>query len=98
MAAHPNDPNSVRDIAIFERLLSHGAKELSPDLARYFLALRFSPEDQARMHDLAAKNQEGLLSAEDQEELLAYARAGCLLGIFQSRARQILKKPVNKVS
>jgi hypothetical protein len=96
--AKPSVSARPNEMAIFERLLSGGA-EMTPALARYLLALRFPAEDEARMHELAEKNQEGSLSAEGKEELLAYARAGCLLGIFQSRARKTLKKtPAHKVS
>jgi len=44
------------------------------------------------MNELAAKNQEGRLSEAEQDELLGYAKAGCLLGILQSRARRALAK------
>ncbi len=44
------------------------------------------------MNDLAARNQEGGLSDEERAELLAYAKAGCLLGILHSRARRVLRK------
>lgn len=51
------------------------------------LELEFSDDDKARMNDLAVKNQNGLLSKSEGEELLAYAKAGCLLGMLHSRAR-----------
>jgi hypothetical protein len=56
------------------------------------LTVGFSEADQARMRELAARNQDGALSSKEKEELLGYARAGCLLGILQSKARQSLKK------
>ena len=80
------------EVAILGRVLSNGKEPLTPQLARYFLGLAFDQEDKARMHELAAKNQEGKLSRQEQEELLGYAKAGCLLGILQSKARKSLKK------
>jgi hypothetical protein len=45
------------------------------------------------MRALAAKNLEGRLSDAEREELLGYAKAGCLLGILHLRARRALAKP-----
>jgi hypothetical protein len=56
-----------------------------------FLAPGFSERDKARMHDVAARNQSGALSAAERDELLGYAKAGCLLGILRSKARRALK-------
>jgi hypothetical protein len=80
------------EIAILSRVLSNGETGMSPELARHVLGLDFSNADKARMHDLAARNQEGVLSPAEKEELVAYANAGCLLGILHSKARKSLKK------
>jgi hypothetical protein len=69
-----------------------GKAELTPARARYLLALGFSDEDQPRIQELASKNQEGLLTEAERDELLGFAKAGCLLGILQSRARRALRK------
>ncbi len=50
------------------------------------------------MHELAVRNQEGAATPAEVEELLSYAKAGCLLGILQSKARKVLKKVGNKTS
>ncbi len=47
------------EIAIFARLIKADAGDLSRDLARYLLTLGFDEEDQARMSELAERNQEG---------------------------------------
>jgi hypothetical protein len=78
------------EVAIFERLFTRGEKMTRPT-AQYLLGLEFSEEDKTRMHDLAMRNQEGRVSKREREELLGYAKAGCLLGILQSRARKFLK-------
>jgi hypothetical protein len=64
---------------------------MSPALARYVLTLGFGPEDQARMADLAERNQDGRLSAAEREELSSYVRAGHVLALLQSKARRTLR-------
>ncbi len=83
-------------MAILGRVLSNGAEGLPASLARYLLSVGFGEADEARMLELAARNQDGDLSSEEREELLGYARAGCLLGVLQSRARKALKQSTQK--
>ena len=54
------------EIAIFARLIKADETDLSRELARYILTLGFDEEDQDRMSELAERNQEGALSAEEQ--------------------------------
>jgi hypothetical protein len=84
------------ELRIFEKILSQDKGALSPDLARYLLTLGFDEADKARMHDLAVRNQSAALSTEEREELIGYSKAGCLLGILHSKARQSLKRPNRK--
>ena len=79
------------EIAIFARLLKADEGNLPPDLARYLLTLGFDEQDQDRMRDLAERNQDGALSAEDREELGSYVKAGHLLALLHSKARRSLK-------
>src|SRR5262245_27845082 len=83
-----SDEANANEVAILSRVLVNGKEPLSPELARYFLGLGFTDQEKGRMHDLAVKNQAGDLSSPERAELLAYAKAGCLLGILHSRARQ----------
>src|SRR4051794_33359920 len=78
------------DVAIFGRLLRADEGNLSPELARYILTVGFEPADQARMQDLATKNQAGALSPQEKEELLSYVKAGHLLALLHSKARKSL--------
>jgi hypothetical protein len=89
--AHANTARTSA-VAIFGRLLSKGQGALSPELAAYVLTLGFGKEDQARMQDLAARNQEGALTAEERDELFAFVRAGHLLALLHSKARMALNK------
>lgn len=43
------------------------------------------------MHDLAVKNQQGNLSAEEEHELDSYVRVGRLLDLLSAKARTSLK-------
>jgi hypothetical protein len=87
-----NSHNGNGEVDILGRILSNGKTGFPLSMARYLLRVEFNDEDKKRMHDLAAKNQSGLLSAKEVEELHGYAKAGCLLGILQSKARAILRK------
>ena len=78
------------EIAIFARLIKADNGDLSRELARCILTLGFEGEDQTRMLDLAARNQEGTLCSEEQEELQNYVKAGHLLALLHSKARQSL--------
>jgi hypothetical protein len=80
------------EVALFGRILDNGKGEMSRELARYILTLGFGEDDQARMKDLAERNQDGALSADEQAELQSFVTAGHLLALLHSRARKSLKK------
>ena len=67
-------------------------KGLSPTVARHVLKLRFSSDDQTRMHELAAKNRAGELTPNEAEEFDHFVKVGDLLALLQSKARQRLRK------
>jgi hypothetical protein len=83
--------NGLSDVTILARILGNDEGKLPVPMARYILTRSFSEADKARMHDLAVRNQSDALSADEKEELLAYAKAGSLLSILKSRARQVLR-------
>jgi hypothetical protein len=91
MNAHPSS-TAKTEVALFARLLENGKGKLTPSLARYLLTLGFGAEDQARMNDLAVRNQEGDLSPAEKDELLSYVKAGHLLALLHAKARKALKK------
>jgi hypothetical protein len=84
-------PN-MSEAGIFGRILSNGNGEMSHALARYVLTLGFSDADQARMEDLAARNQLNALTALEHTELMNFVRAGHLLALLHSKARKSLRK------
>ncbi|HLW67367.1 MAG TPA: hypothetical protein VKS79_18780 [Gemmataceae bacterium] len=83
------------EIAILARVLSNG-KEFAPALARHLLQLEFNDEEKGRINELAARNQEGLLSVHEQAELRGYANSGCLLGVLHAKARRVLRSAAKK--
>lgn len=64
---------------------------LSPTAARSILALGFSAEDKARMNELARKNQEGLLSEAERQELEAYVKVGDIFSLLHLKAKKSLR-------
>ena len=66
-------------------------QKLTPTLARHLLKLGFNAADQARIHELSAKNQGGTIAAEEQRELDNFLRASMTLSVLQSRARRFLR-------
>ena len=84
--------SKTSEAAIFSRVWADEGQPLSATLARHVLKLRFSADDQTRMHELAQKNQHGQLSAEETDELDNFIRVGDLLAILQSKARRSLRK------
>jgi uncharacterized protein YnzC (UPF0291/DUF896 family) len=46
------------------------------------------------MHELAVKNQEGVLTKAEEEDLHTYRRIGYFVGLIRSKARISLKKHV----
>jgi hypothetical protein len=79
------------EATILARVLSNEHGQLPPEVARHIVDRDFSDRDKARMHDLAVRNQEGALSPSEKEELFAFANAGTILAILQSKARRRLK-------
>lgn len=83
-------PNS--EAAILDRLLDREFGGLPANLARRFLATRFSREDVKRVNTLSARAREGRLTPQENDELENYLRVGSFLSIIKSKARQSLKK------
>jgi len=85
------DKSKPSEFAIFARLLSNHKTDMSPRLARYLLTLGFNADEQARMRELAARNQVSQLTPTEHDELMGYVKAGHLLALLHSKARKALK-------
>jgi hypothetical protein len=67
------------------------SKPFSREVARAIQDLEFPPEAIERMHVLAEKARQGTLNPAEQKEIRSYERAGNLLAVLKSKARQRLK-------
>ena len=74
-------------LTVWERTVQPGMASLSPEVARYFLDLRFAEADRDRMNLLAEKSREGSLTAAEQNELNNYMNMGWFLDLMKSKAR-----------
>ena len=91
----PAMQTDTSEAAIFARLFEGQNGILSQSVARKLLDLNFSESDQQRMEELAQRNQQGRLTAQEREEFANYVKVGDLLAILHSKARQSLKKTKN---
>ncbi len=82
---------ATTEAALWGRLLEPAKNELSPDAARYFLALRFPRSDIERMHALGDKARAGTLTARERLELDIYEQVGHALSLMKSKARKALR-------
>ena len=78
------------EVAVWLRIL-HPEGKLTPSVARAILRLTFPETERDRMHDLSAKARAGSLTPAEDQQMEAYERAGALLSILKSKARQVLK-------
>jgi hypothetical protein len=83
---------SNSEAAILGRVLELDQDDLPPTAARAYLKLGFPQLDRDRMHKLAVKNQNGVLTDEERIELESYRRVGRLLDLLAARARRSLAK------
>ena len=81
--------------ALWNRLLRPDRGDLPPEVARFLLRLSFDQRDLDRMHELAARNQEGALSPAEQEELTTYRQVGLQLDLLRAKANLSLKRQAN---
>lgn len=78
------------EAAIWARLIESQPQGLTPEAARYLLALGFTENDQARLQELADHSQAGTLSEKEGREFDSYLHIGNLLAVMQSKARLVL--------
>jgi len=76
---------------ILLQVMTGGEPALPQELAQWILAIGFTEDQQARMLDLAERNNAGDLSSEEREEMSNYAFAGNTLSLWKSKARLALR-------
>jgi hypothetical protein len=77
--------------AVLEQLAQLDVQSISPETARKLLEAHFDASHHERVSLLSEKAEQGTLTAAEQEDLDEYLHVGSLLGILQSRARQVLR-------
>ncbi len=80
------------EAAILSRLIRPEEDTLSSETAEGFLRIKFEQRDLDRMHELAEKNQDGLLTPQEQTEMANYRNVGFLLDLMHSKARRAIQK------
>jgi len=84
-------PHSLTEADIFARIVDPNDGTLPHDISRLILDLRFEAEAGARMNELAEKNNRGLLSETERQEMDKYLRVDNFLNLLHAKARQSLQ-------
>jgi hypothetical protein len=87
-----NFPMAIAGMSILERMIDADNGDFTPEVARYFLSLDFSPQEHARCETLSGKAAEGTLSEDEAGELDEFLVANALLGVLQSKARISIRR------
>jgi hypothetical protein len=90
--ATSTSPSPTCEAAIMSRLIGPEDDRLTAEAAEALLTIRFASSELDRMHELAVKNQDGQITAEERTEMENYRRVGLLLDLMHSKARRALKK------
>lgn len=83
------------DVDLVARTFCGDAEAMPAHVAEWILGMRLPSEDQAQLTELGEKARRGGLSPEEELKIDGYLRAGHLLAIMQSKARQALGKPLS---
>jgi hypothetical protein len=75
---------------ILEQVLHPFIDCLTPEAARKIVALRADPAVQERLDHLAARANEGLLTAEERAEYEKFRAIFHMITLLQSKARRLL--------
>lgn len=76
---------------ILADVMAAGEGDLSPEAARSVLNWKFSPDATSRISELAERNRQGTITAQERLDLEKYLRVGNLINILQAKARLSLK-------
>jgi hypothetical protein len=94
MGSQLHSPNT--EAAIWARLMQSPSEKLSPETAEFLLSIRFGEGDVDRMHQLAERSTEGMLTDDERTEFDSYLRVGNFLAVMQSKARRALGRPIRE--
>jgi hypothetical protein len=94
MSSQVFEPNT--EASILARVIQAEERELSPEVARYLISMKLPASDEQRVNELSAKARAGDLTGNEARELDSYLHIGTLLGLMQSRARQLLQSEADR--
>jgi hypothetical protein len=83
---------ATAELTYLDRLLAPVTQCFTPEVAERLIGLQPDAEVEAHIEDLAAKANEGQLSAEERAEYEDYVEAVDFIALLQSRARAALAK------
>ena len=89
MSSQVLTPNT--EATILARIIQAEDEDLTPEAAHYWLSRKLPPADEERVNELSAKARAGSLTESEKRELESYLHIGMLLGVVQSKARQLLQ-------
>ena len=81
------------ELGSLERLLRPLRRDLKLELADALLRLKVDEEVQVRYEELAEKNTEASLTADERAELTSLVRANSILSVLKAEARAVLQQP-----
>jgi hypothetical protein len=84
--------STVSEAEILEDIVDTGQAELTPEVARFFLQLRFSRKTAQQIRRLLQKNNRGAINAQDRLLLERYLRVGQFLDLLQAKAKLSLTR------
>lgn len=79
--------HSITETDILAAVIVPDQGDLSPEAARSLLELKFGPQAERQMTELAERNQRGELTPAEQADLVKYSRVGAFLNLIQAKAR-----------
>ena len=84
--------NTISEADILSKVVAPDQAGLPAASARSILELGFSSDATRRMDELAEKNRQGTITAEEKAEMEKYMRVGNFLNLMQTKARLSLKE------
>ncbi len=91
----PQTPFSTTEADISARIVHPENGNLPQEVSHLILNLRFETEDISRMDELAEKNNHGLLSEIEHQEMEKYLRVGNFLNLLHVKAQRSLQNSSN---
>jgi hypothetical protein len=87
---------AVTDAQIFAEVIAPDNPDMAEAAARSILTLHFSDSQNARMRELAEKNNRGTITNSEQAEMESYRRVGHFFALIQAKARLSLQQAANQ--